>query len=336
MGTKEWFRAEGAEGLEGICHSMKVSAKRTVYNKIRALKLQTTNVEPAQGGMQRELAASRFLDIECGIEDIRSQIVQLKLLEDKDVVEQAAKVFQSITILDGFVEGALGNFNMQFRSAVYNIGKLRIRYQLSWGERSSSERRISVENSHRPPPITRDGRSSAYPHPHVDGSGYVCWGTWKGLMAGLAENKANWLRILVMTAEFLKTYSPSGPPYIKLALGWSARHRAGPVLCKVCEQPPGTCSCVQTNTAFRCPVTSEPIPALPFLRYCSGCVHYLPQRAVPYRQAECMWGRNQADPDPVPTRTEGENGSDPSPTPPHTSGDSTSGDSETSTEEANR
>lgn len=310
MPEKVWRTENGEEGLKELCHLVKLSAKRTYYNQIRKVEETIEGLQPLRSMAPQDLRV--WLDAVDGssrmLKDIKKQAKGLTLGDDMDMVRSATRIFKKIIVNPDFVEGGLGEFHMTFRGTTFYIGKLRIRYIPRGGNiGADNTMRVRVHNDDMPRPTGRG--ELPFPHPHVMNSpNTVCWGTWKVMMKELVKSKVNWLRILVMTSEFLKVYCPTGPPYIKLALGWKNRVTEGPEPCTACEKIPNVdCTCVRVGVD--CPKTGDRIERIPFHSYCRGCAHYL----VEAEQNLCTWpATTQAFVDANrPVIEEGENRSDP-------------------------
>jgi len=264
----EWDRDMGVEGLQTIVKRIKVGIKRSHYNWVNNKTKELRNVCVSQSNAQQVIYnLDRFKK---EITAKREEFGDLVLLDDTDVLKQAASKFARITIQGAEARADLGELNITYRGTTYRIGQFQLVV-------STGNGRIRAFNLNSPV------EASGLAHPHVQGSGNICFGTWRDYITRLLQKKYNWLRVMVMTAEFLRGYTPEGGPYIRLAKGWRNRVVNGEQLCTECEKGGAECGCNRCRncrqfanqcTCQVCPKTGDSLEHKPDTDYCVGCRHY--------------------------------------------------------------
>ena len=285
MADVTWVKDQGAKQLDLICRNMKNGMKRSIYNRIEKCREQiveaTRVLNPSKRGVEQfHLWRER---VKVDITGIRQSAMNINLMVDQDVTKTAAKVFDTIKVTSDYYEGHFGRLEITWKGTVHYIGDMRIRYLASPSIRQHHER-IRVFNDDRP------GEASV-PHPHVQNDGLVCFGTWKEMMSNYAGERWNWLRCLVMVADFITYYTPQGTPYQKLGAGWRNRHVRGERLCAECDRVTSGCTCIRQGTP--CPKTGDMLAVFPDPGYCTGCTRWVTEAMLrPYgRQTRDRQGR---------------------------------------------
>lgn len=263
-----WTKEAGANGLEQVCQGLKAGFKRSLYNTIRQQR-QIVDDTCKRVILDKDYSSVALVEstVDSAIRDIKSRLTTIRTLMDKDLFVEGAKEFESISFDGDVYTAVMGRLDITWKGATYDIGDMVISYKkTATVNRGMGYDRIRVRNTRKPSTAT-------VPHPHVNGEGQVCFGTWKEMMGYYASDQWGWLRSLVSTAKFLKHYTPEGTPYQKMISGWRTRHVGGITLCQDCERTMETCTCIRQGDV--CPKTGERRRTLPNAEYCTGCARLL-------------------------------------------------------------
>lgn len=276
------------DSLRAFCLKPKVGYKRTMYNQLNKLKHQAEAIASrdiiARNGTKWFELQGRSL--RAGMNRIRSMIIELELFKDEDVFKKAASIFKGITVREGRIEADLGRLELTWQGSTYYIGIMGIVFNLDL----DGQDRVRVFNTDTP------AEADMKPHPHVSSDHKVCYGTWKDMINNLGRQRWSWLRVMVLTAEFLEYYTPEGGPYMKLSAGWKGRLIGGPARCATCERVVADCSCIRGE--ITCPKTREILRMIPETNgYCNGCQYYVPFMVGILARPSCTF--------PLPARVEG-------------------------------
>lgn len=267
-----WEQGQGQEGLMRAIAYVKTGIKRSVYNALDAVKRDAeVGFEGIFAGrLDIDATANLERQVENAIANVMAKTQGIHLVQDVDIIRKASQVFKQISLDGNVYTGNMGKLELTWKGSTFDIGDMAVSYQKG-PYLGSQVNRIRVGNLRKP-------REATVPHPHVNSEGQVCFGTWKTMMEGYARENWNWLRILVMVAEFLTYYTPEGTPYQKLSHGWRQRHLRGPRRCAECDRADSDCTCIRSGTP--CPKTGDRLERIPDTNYCVGCARWATSTAL--------------------------------------------------------